>query len=220
MAQWEWAAFRPFRTVRTFASVKTRSMRVCRGDGLASDQVAACVIVSQSSAGHLATWQMKRYGAAGRAKLTRVPIVFLTGRDPVELGFVDSFNRPGRNLTGVSTLNVNSTRSDWSFYANWCRTPPRLRYSSTRTTGITPRTRKSWRPLRAQVASKLSWSRLPPTATSTQPLRRSDNSTPMPSWSSPTRFSTVESDKLWSWWDAMPSRRSLCGVSSSRRAPS
>src|SRR5215469_13573495 len=72
MAQWEWAAFRPFRTVRTFASVKTRSMRVCRGDGLASDQVAACVIVSQSSAGHLATWQMKRYGAAGRAKLTRV----------------------------------------------------------------------------------------------------------------------------------------------------
>jgi putative tryptophan/tyrosine transport system substrate-binding protein len=34
-----------------------------------------------------------------------VPIVFLTGRDPVELGFVESLNRPGTSLTGVSMLN-------------------------------------------------------------------------------------------------------------------
>jgi ABC-type uncharacterized transport system substrate-binding protein len=39
---------------------------------------------------------------AAKAATSEVPIVFLTGRDPVELGFL---NRPGGNLTGVSMLN-------------------------------------------------------------------------------------------------------------------
>jgi putative ABC transport system substrate-binding protein len=43
-----------------------------------------------------------RSAQAARDATSVIPVLFISGVDPVELGFVSSFNRPGHNLTGVS----------------------------------------------------------------------------------------------------------------------
>jgi putative tryptophan/tyrosine transport system substrate-binding protein len=44
--------------------------------------------------------------AAARDATSTIPILFMIGSDPVELGLVKSFSRPGVNLTGVAYFNV------------------------------------------------------------------------------------------------------------------
>jgi putative tryptophan/tyrosine transport system substrate-binding protein len=43
---------------------------------------------------------------AAASTRTAVPVVFVSGIDPVEYGIVTSLNRPGGNMTGVTTLNA------------------------------------------------------------------------------------------------------------------
>src|SRR5262249_41704507 len=63
---------------------------------LAADMVQRRVAV-------LATNANKPTGAV-KATKTKNPNVFSVGGDPVKMGLVDSLNRPGGNITGVSFL--------------------------------------------------------------------------------------------------------------------
>jgi putative tryptophan/tyrosine transport system substrate-binding protein len=43
---------------------------------------------------------------AAKQATSRIPIVFVSSSSPVELGLIESFARPGGNLTGVTDLNI------------------------------------------------------------------------------------------------------------------
>jgi len=60
--------------------------------------------------------------AAKRATST-IPIVFGIGGDPVRDGLVESFNRPGGNVTGVTLMTNLMESKRFGLCATWCQTP-------------------------------------------------------------------------------------------------
>jgi len=67
---------------------------------MATDLVARKVAVILAGAGDVAI-------RAAMTATNTIPIVFTTASDPVRAGFVTSFRRPGRNVTGATFLGVD-----------------------------------------------------------------------------------------------------------------
>ena len=75
------------------------SALVVTGPALAADLVRSEVSVIVTAGGTAPA-------LAAKAASSTIPVVFTAGTDPVKIGLVDSLNRPGANVTGISMITV------------------------------------------------------------------------------------------------------------------
>ena len=83
---------------------------------LAGDIVGRRVAVIVTTAGGAAA-------LAAYAATTTIPIVFVSGVDPVASGLAMSLNRPGATQPGCTSFSRCWRESDWSSFTAWFRLP-------------------------------------------------------------------------------------------------
>jgi putative ABC transport system substrate-binding protein len=146
---------------------------------------------------------------AAKGATSTIPIVFVSGDDPVAIGLVASLARPGGNLTGVSflTVELNPKRLELLF-----ELVPEARViallvnpNNSITDGIITDVQKA-----AQTKGKK--------ARSTPPSPRSSSCKPARSSSPATRSSTAGATGSWRWHPARRFRRSTSRANSPLRA--
>jgi putative ABC transport system substrate-binding protein len=74
--------------------------------GESSELQAAALDLVRRGADIIVTTEGGNTAKAAQMATDRIPIVFIGGGDPVELGLVKSLARPGGNLTGIASLDV------------------------------------------------------------------------------------------------------------------